>query len=495
MKRRWNINIPFLIVSIFFVVASCIFYYYPKLQGELNTNLDAVYLDDLNPVYDYDSGLISFSKEHLVKDKKGASVEKGININFTNGSGSSYKHPKFNVKYKINSKFDKLTGKLVFLECKNIKDKIIEVKVIADKSTIIYQTKWDFKKQPVLTLDVPLNKVRIVEIDMSTAINYKGDILKIGLTDLVVTKGTARPQAVIKKGDTENKSNFTWSSLLLLPKPVNNVKDTQYIKIYKLTNSTGNINFAGNSEIYTTNFSGKMSFQLLNNNINDPLRFKATDIKLKGCVADITLENNNHVTLNNIKATDKRNISIYIPKGTVISRDGYSLRDDFIIKNVTIVSSNGIGVFRALQPYRYAFFIIVGLLLLIMLIEKKLINKSNIELPMHSCVINITICIVLSFVVFGIPGLLENSFGRGGYENDIGLLIFIFAFTIPCGTAIIYRFLMTWRYNIRSNGIVGGTFAFIFQIILTFTGIYLISMLLGGAILGSIEGTKAIMRE
>jgi len=54
---------------------------------------------------------------------------------------------------------------------------------------------------------------------------------------------------------------------------------------------------------------------------------------------------------------------------------------------------------------------------------------------------------------------------------------------------------MTWRYNIRSSGIIGGTFAFIGEILLTVTGVYFIGMLLGGTIVGAIAGVKGIMND
>ena len=489
MKIKWNI--PMLIISVLLVVGCGVFYYYPKLQGELNTDLDAVYLDDFEPAYDYAGDLVSFTKENTIKDAAGNDVGKGIIINLADGF-KGYSYPTFDAEYKINSKFDRLTGKIVLTGNANIKDNIIEIEIIADKSTTLYQTKWDITKQSAITLDIPLNKVRTLKLHIKSGTSYEGESLQIGLADFAVAKGTAKPGISYKDHKTET-SNFSWRSLLLLPKPVNNRLDTKYIELFDFKHSMSIIDLAGSPEIYTKDFSGEISFYLLNKNKNDPLLLKAEVIALKGCTADISLGNDNLVNLKNIAATGK-SMCIYIPKGTVISRDGYALQDDYIVKNVTIVPSIGIGIWNALKPYLPAVLIIIGLLLLISFVGNKVIKSGN-DVPINACVINIAISFLLCFVVFGVPGLLENSFGRGGYGNDIGILILISAFVIPCATAIFYRLLMTWRYNIRSSGIIGGTFAFIGEILLTVTGVYFIGMLLGGTIFGAIAGVKEIMND
>ncbi len=484
MKKKMNLLL--LLVSAVIVVLITFKLYYPMIQGKLQTDLNAVYLAYTDPVYHYDN-TASFTPS--------TTSEPGIVVKLGNGSRSSYGGPEFSVTYQIHSKFDRLTGKLVLTENQNIEDRIINVKITADKSTVLYQEEWDITSKPTLDLDIPLDKVRVINLNLHANKINDGEVIPIGLLGLAASKDNAEPsidEKILHK-DTASHS-FDIRSLLQLPKKVNHPSDADYFKLYDFKHSMKIISFLHNPEVYATDFHGEISFFLLDGLKKDPLNINPEAIKIDGATYEISKKFNGEFIVTNI-TPNANNIRIYIPKGTRISRDGYQLEKDFVIKNVTIVSSTGEGVRKAIRPYIPTIIIIGGFLLFGIILSIITGRKRRASLQIDACVLNITISLILCFVVFGVPSLLSNSFLRGGYDNDLGLMLLMGMFVIPCGAIIVYRLLMTWKYNLKASGIFLGTIAFAFEIILTVSGVYLIGMLLGGALVGSIAGVKAIMKD
>lgn len=484
MKRKYNLLL--LLASLMIVIFIGFKFYYPIIQGKLKTDLNAIYLAYTEPAYSYDGNLVSFSPSV-------SSSEPGIEVQLGNGTGSSYTKPEFSVTYQIHSKFDRFTGKLVLLENQNIEGRTVDVKIMADKSSVLFEEEWDVTKQPSLELDLPLNKVRTITVYLHTKEFYESEVLKIGLQELAVSKGNAEP-SVGQKPVQKKAAAISLRSLFLLPKKVNQSTDAKYIELYNLKHSMEYVNLGNNPYIYATDFSGEMSFFLLDGKKKDPLIIKPEDVRLDGADYQITQKYNKEFVISNISSKEEQ-VRIYIPKGTSISRDGYQLKDDYIIKNVTIVSSTWEGVQKCLRPYLPAAVLFGIILLLVIIISIITHRKKRDFLPMDACVLNITISFLLSFVVFGLPPMFSNSLLRGGYNNDLGLMLVLGIYVIPCGTILVYRLLMTWRFNLKASGIFMGTIAFFSEIILTVSGIYLIGMLLGGAIVGSIGGVKAIMHD
>lgn len=482
MKSKYNLLLLF--ISIIIVILIIYKVYYPTIQGELQTDLDAVYLAYTEPVYNYDRSIVYFSPYDIPS-------QPGIKINLGNGNGSNYIYPEFKVTYQIHSKFDQLAGKMVLLENQNLDNRLVNVEIIADKSTTLYREEWDIMNQPILELNIPLDKARTVEIYLKTKETYGGEVLNIGLLEFAVSKDNAKPSLDAKPPKKETAS-IPLPSLLRLPDKVNHLEDEKYFKLRDVKHSKKYVNLVNSHEIYATDFHGDMSFNLFNGNSNDPLFLNPENIKIEGATCEVIQNGTNEFTLSNITPNEK-NIRIYIPKDTIISRDGYKLKNDFVIKNVTLVSSRWEGLRKGIEPYLFTIIIIGGLVILSTIISILTHGRSGDALPIDACVLNITICILLSFVVFGLLGMLSNSFLRGGYDNDIKLMMFMGMFVIPCGTVIVYRLLMTWRYNLKALGILLGTIAFVIEILLTVSGVYLIGMLFGGVLFGSIAGVKEIM--
>jgi hypothetical protein len=484
MKRKHNLLLLF--VSLIIVILIGFKIYYPIIQGKLKTDLNAVYLAYTDPDYSYDGNFVSFSAS-------ADSSKPGIQVKLGNGSQSGYNQPEFSVTYQIHSKFDRFTGKLVLPENQKIEGSIVDVKITVDKSNVLFQEEWDVTKQPSLELDIPLDKARTINLYLHTKEFYDGEVLNIGLQELAVSKDNAKP-SVDEKPIQKQAASISPRSLFLLPKKVNDPTDAKYLKLYNLKHSMKYVDFANNPDIYATDFSGEMSFFLLDGDKNDPLIIKPEDIKLDGAAYQITQNFNKEFVISNI-SPNKENIKIYIPKGTKISRDGYQLKKDYVIKDVTIVSSTWEGVKRCFKPYLPMIIIFGVIIILVIIISILTHRKDRDSLSIDACVLNITISFLLSFVVFGLPSLLSNSLLRGGYGNDIGLMLLLGMYVLPCGTILVYRLLMTWRFNIKSTGIFLGTIAFSIEIILTVSGVYLIGMLFGGVIVGSIGGVKAIMKD
>lgn len=192
--------------------------------------------------------------------------------------------------------------------------------------------------------------------------------------------------------------------------------------------------------------------------------------------------------LKNIKFIGDKGFKIYIPAGTVVTKNGYTLKEDFIIKDMRFVKS-----FSEIWPLvknlfmKYAVWSLIGTaaLIIMMILNEKVFGRSNKKLEFDKGILNMAVTIPACVFLLVLSGFFMDQLGRGTYENDIKLIVVMSVFLVPLGTLVVYKILVTLIHNIGSSDILTGTLIFFVQLFATFTLIYVVAVVTGLGVAGS----------
>lgn len=212
----------------------------------------------------------------------------------------------------------------------------------------------------------------------------------------------------------------------------------------------------------------------------EKLTVTARNLKYQG----ITFQAVDHDwTLTGVKFTDST-AKIVIPAGTVISQSGYKLEKDYVIMDLTIVTSAA-EYFGVFFKHIYLNLIIAALVSLINLIPWRPVEN----LDFHKGIVQMALAIPCVIFGGGAMGLISDQLGRGSYQNDHTLIIMMSVFVIPLGIIALYAVLSTFVHNIGSCGIFAGIAISLVQLILVMTVIYAA----GAVLVTLLVGAKSVM--
>ncbi len=186
----------------------------------------------------------------------------------------------------------------------------------------------------------------------------------------------------------------------------------------------------------------------------------------------------NHLRFRDVKVTDPEGFRIYIPKGTVVTYEGYALQEDFFIQNVKLIEPDGSMPLESLSKlFKISLLALIASVVLHLLgILGSVKGNSNRKLEFDRGVFNMAICIPVTVLILVLLQLFKSQIGQGSYDNEIGIILLMSIFLVPLGTLVIYKILVTFYHNIKEGGLIAGVGITLLQFIAVFSVIYVIAI-------------------